>query len=479
MISIASSYPKYSSCPKCHGQSVVRQRISKKARIAYEYSLQQYQDSNNNEDPPVAPVASLKSCKNCKGSGLVPATAYPKPLTNYPHIAIIGGGIGGTALAVACLHRGIPFTLYERDTSFYERSQGYGLTLQQASKAMKGLGIEQLENGIVSTRHLVHDPEGNIIGSWGMRKWIKETETKSSKKTNIHIARQSLRWQLLRQLLNSDCVKWNHELDHYTIKDDHVQLGFQVNGSIINQKADLVIGADGIRSKLRAQLITEEKSALHYLGCIVILGICSYEDLSSFKHELLDGTTVFQTANGHERMYMMPYDDTSVMWQFSYPVEEDVAMILIKKGAIALKKDVLKRVKKWHNPIPQVIMATDTSLISGYPVYDRKELQPEWLAIENRITLLGDAAHPMSPFKGQGANQALLDAISLARHITKNYNQHEPYNSSRPSLSFLNSYEDEMITRSSKKVKESAAAVKFLHSNDILKKVDTPRRSFQ
>ena len=50
---------------------------------------------------------------------------------NYPHVAIIGGGIGGVALAVACLHRGIPFTLYERDANFEARTQGYGLTLQQ------------------------------------------------------------------------------------------------------------------------------------------------------------------------------------------------------------------------------------------------------------------------------------------------------------------------------------------------------------
>ncbi len=61
-------------------------------------------------------------------------------LKAYPNVAIIGGGIGGVALAVACLHRGIPFTLYERDRDFAARSQGYGLTLQQACKAIEGLG---------------------------------------------------------------------------------------------------------------------------------------------------------------------------------------------------------------------------------------------------------------------------------------------------------------------------------------------------
>lgn len=76
------------------------------------------------------------------GSGLLPSDHNtPVDTDNYPHIAIIGGGIGGVALAVACFHRGIPFTLYERDIGFDSRSQGYGLTLQQANKAMEGFGI--------------------------------------------------------------------------------------------------------------------------------------------------------------------------------------------------------------------------------------------------------------------------------------------------------------------------------------------------
>jgi cation diffusion facilitator CzcD-associated flavoprotein CzcO len=74
----------------------------------------------------------------CSGLGLIPAVNPPAADTeNFPHLAIIGAGIGGVALAVACLHRGIPFTIYERDANFDTRSQGYGLTLQQASKAIE------------------------------------------------------------------------------------------------------------------------------------------------------------------------------------------------------------------------------------------------------------------------------------------------------------------------------------------------------
>ncbi len=121
---------------------------------------------------PVRPKGHLELCLNCTGSGLIPSASYPVPdKENYPHVAIIGGGIGGVALAVACLHRGIPFTLYERDSGFDARSQGYGLTLQQASKAIEGLGIFSLKEGVVSTRHLVHTTEGKVVGEWGMRKW--------------------------------------------------------------------------------------------------------------------------------------------------------------------------------------------------------------------------------------------------------------------------------------------------------------------
>tara|TARA_B100000767_G_C19778375_1_gene544305 strand:- start:11556 stop:11768 length:213 start_codon:yes stop_codon:yes gene_type:complete len=56
--------------------------------------------------------------------------------TQKTFLTIIGCGIGGVALAVACLHRQIPITLYERDINFDIRSQGYGLTLQQASKSI-------------------------------------------------------------------------------------------------------------------------------------------------------------------------------------------------------------------------------------------------------------------------------------------------------------------------------------------------------
>jgi len=166
----------WSSCPDCQGQGKKSQRLRKKVRLQYQQLVAKL-SADGEVVVPEAPKAPLVSCSLCGGSGLIPSEAFPVVATeNYPHISIIGGGIGGVALAVACLHRGIPYTLFERDTHFEARSQGYGLTLQQASKAIEGFGIFSLTEGVVSTRHLVHKTDGTVIGEWGMRKWVQPSE---------------------------------------------------------------------------------------------------------------------------------------------------------------------------------------------------------------------------------------------------------------------------------------------------------------
>ena len=457
------------SCSTCQGRGQKSQGVSKKKLLRYEATIAQLKQSDKPTSLPKKPKNSMQICTSCEGTGL--KLVEKRPLADedkYPHIAIVGAGIGGIALALACLHRQIPFTLFERDSSFNDRSQGYGLTLQQASKEMKKIGINNLNDGIVSTLHLAHTAQGQVVGKWGLRNLAdKEAiqQKNKNKHTNIHIARQALRLALLNQLGGKNYVQWNHQLIDYKLTDK-VELNFDVNGMPKTINADILVGADGIRSSVRKILIGEEKSPLHYLGCLVVLGICKLNDLNDLESDLLDGKTVFQTANGTERMYMMPYDNESIMWQFSFPISENEAKILSKNGPEALKKEVCKRAN-WHSPIPQILAATETQKITGYPVYDRPLLHSDLLENSGNLTLLGDAAHPMSPFKGQGANQALIDALHLAQKIASVYNEPEKTVDIRKDI--LEPYEDELIKRSSLTVKKSADAAEFLHSEIVLK----------
>ena len=518
---------------------------------------------------------------------------------NNIHVGIIGGGIAGLALAIALQHRSIPFTIYEKDLNFEERQQGYGLTMQQGSQALLALGLYYEEEeeerrdkvadfimdqtathihgqeseirpvhnntartrkqekgmdeivtknpernkillfgkGIHSKHHIVHEPDGTIIGEWGMKVWgrSKKRQARDAKKQNAHIQRQELRRLLYDQIIEKESkIKWGHKLLNYkyssSIKEEngddndeqddedddthkrhkHLSMTFLKRNhnndydqdETVSYPSTILVGADGIRSAVREKKIGDEISPMRYLGCIVVLGITTSPQSSPLTS---DGETVFQTADGTTRMYAMPFArkgyetagaakfsfaiDKSIgegigetMWQLSFPMSEGDAVLLSSKGPAALKKEALKRCGLWHKPIPEMLLSTPNELVSGYPVYDREVLSSELFRtgnkigseahVDERVTLIGDAAHPMSPFKGQGANQALLDAVLLARAlysvVRKNFSASDFEDS-------LKDFEHKMIERSTKKVKASADAARYLHSDVAITKGNITR----
>lgn len=461
--------PKFfwNPCPSCQGYGKILRGPSKR-RLRAEKEKKKAEGATSQR-----PLTSnFDICPTCTGTGLIQGDT-PTPINqNYPHLAIIGGGIGGSALAVACSHRGIPFTLYERDGRFDARSQGYGLTLQQASKAIQGLGITSLPEGITSTKHIVHNQEGIIIGEWGLRKWNIVPKKEATKRRNIHIARQTLRKKILEQVTNQNNIEWGYTLRTFSEENDRWNLSFETKKGSDVQYADLIVATDGIRSTVRSHVIDQKKDTLRYLDCIVMLGICPLEKLP--EHPLLDGETVFQTVNGHDRIYMMPYDSEHIMWQFSFPLSEPEARTLSTQGPERMREEVISRTLSWHSPIPEIITATLPEDITGYPVYDRPILDTKLLQDLGNITLLGDAAHPMSPFKGQGANQAILDALSLARMITTKCKD-RMWQQEGLRKTLLEQFEKEMIKRTTPKVEGSAKACKILHSPAVLYEGDEPR----
>lgn len=414
--------------------------------------------------------------------------------SSRPLVAIIGAGIGGAACAIALQQRGVRVAVFERDSSFAHRRQGYGLTMQQGGTALSHLGVN-LRGGIKSSSHYSFDPAGDVLGCYGRAVYNKtkgkEPSDAGRGRHNLHIPRQTLREALLAQLLPGT-VQWGCKLERYEESADgssaRVILG---DGRTIEAAA--VVGADGVHSVVRRQklanldeLTREPGSAsaapanggLRYLGLIVVLGI------SQFEHPLLQ-ERIIQTLDGHTRIYAMPFgpkniegeadgvykgteassdsDQTlgvrhSTMWQLSFPLPEDDAKAL-GASSEALKAEALRRCGAWHEPIPQLLGTTSPELITGYPVYDRD--LPSAGALrghpQSRVTLIGDAAHPMSPFKGQGANRALLDGLSLARHLFDAL-QPPPFTHGRESVSHVGIDSDKPISKRAPSVPEALAA---------------------
>jgi len=526
------------TCPKCLGEGKIRAPLSKKERARRKQMKQNNttkpeEDITSNNEKPIIPPPQMKLCRACDGSGL---TASPLPCSESSQsssplsVAIVGGGIGGFALAAALQHRNIPCVVYERDTSFEERKQGYGLTMQQGARALRSLGFfsfaddndEEKESnpnttkfGFHSTKHIVHKADGTEVGKWGMKVWggRHEKGRQHAKRQNAHISRQNLR-KILLDLLRPGTVKWGYKFVGFTEQSNaqtdnvnsQLNLKFQRRRSdcdvsveeecrdeLFTASATVLVGCDGIRSVVRENKLGEDVAPLRYLGCIVILGIVQSQDSS-----LTDGETVFQTADGTTRLYAMPFaqpgeeassdivnqdkqDRGLSMWQLSFPMEEKDAKELSKLGPLALKTEALRRCGKWHHPIPDLLSQTQENLITGYPCYDRSIVDKEvfrngrddssFSGGSSFVTMLGDAAHPMSPFKGQGANQALLDAVLLARKLSsaarvnnnKKFkdNEHNINDRIRDALAM---FEEEMLERSSVKVLKSAEAAKFLHT---------------
>ena len=196
-------------------------------------------------------------------------------------IGIVGGGIGGCALACALRKKGFfNVKIFEKDKSFGERRQGYGLTIQQAVKSLLGLGIEAIfDLDTPSKARYIFTESGDIVSFFG-RTFYKFVD---SKKFNVHLSRQDLRHLLMAPV--SEHVQWGRKLKGIEVGTS-ITLKFAQNHlaegvvDISEEEVDILVGADGIYSFVRNTLF--ECSPLNYLGVIVVLGIVEY------SHELLD-----------------------------------------------------------------------------------------------------------------------------------------------------------------------------------------------
>lgn len=453
-------------------------------------------------------VRSLRQRRKRTASAAASLAAAGVDVSKCGRIVIAGGGIGGAAAALALESRGFEVVVLESDVSFEARKQGYGLTIQRQD-AIQALGINLAQDDAPSTSHYTFSAGGDILGFYGERFGARSKVRAEAENSGrfIHIPRQVLRRRLVERI-RPGTIRWGAKLQSFVCSSSD-ERGCTANGVTVTLTdgstidAALLVGSDGIFSTVRQQL-KFPNDRLNYVGLVVVLGIVE-------SATPLAERRIFETVDGTTRIYAMPFTTESTMWQLSFPYPEDGARSLCK-DPVSLKEEIVRRCLSWHDPVPALLKGTPLNCMSGYPVYDREPLEPGVLRTpsqksakvkssasrlvsasimhqqqassmphveppsrQRRVTLMGDAAHPMTPFRAQGANQALSDAVLLADSLVEGIRIHGPDAGIDAALPL---FEQKMLNRCVRSVIGSREKAKELHSKLALQPARKVQREF-
>ena len=291
----------------------------------------------------------------------------------------------------------------------FERAQelreiGAGITLwANALKALSKLGLcEQVRaltwpppEGGEETLHEVRSPEGKLL--YGIPAGALENALDEE---SVTITRPDLQKTLLEAFRKAGGeVRLGSNLVASEEAGDAVVSRF-ADGH--EERGDLLVGADGIRSAVRERFLGD--------GAPSYVGYVAWQGIAELKDDPAPGATGFFTLGRGGRFGLIKLHHGRHYWfaTRNKPKSE-------RDAATASKAELLALFGSCHAPIRKVIGATEEGAIHRNGIYHREPLGKRWGA--GRVTLLGDAAHPMTPDLGQGACQAIEDAVVLARSV--------------------------------------------------------------
>jgi salicylate hydroxylase len=314
------------------------------------------------------------------------------PVSRPARIAVIGGGIGGLTAAQALLRRDFEVSVYEASPELKEIGAGVALG-PNAMKALRSLDLEQ------PVRSVAWESEASMLRNWRSGRVITRTLRREQQfgapACTVHRA------DLLDALATGLPERIVH-LGARCTSVDNTPTGAVArftDGSEV--EADVIIGADGIHSAVRASLFGPD--APRFTGkicwrCLVpvdaVPGGLPTTDNTTWLGP--HGAVVVYLVRRGELVNVVAHYDNDTWTEESWIRECDRA-------------DVIENYKGWHESLLRLFAASERHY--KWALYDRDPLR-QWT--KGRITILGDAAHPMLPYLGQGACQAMEDGVVLA-----------------------------------------------------------------
>ena len=303
-----------------------------------------------------------------------------------PTIIIVGAGIGGLTAGIALRQVGFGVRAFERATVLKEIGAGIGLSAN-AIRVLQRLGVmpQVVERGTVIKEAVTYNWRGQMLG---------RVATTGTDVPSVCLHRAELH-EALCSALPADCIHLGEEFVGFKTADGRVTVHFASGRS---ELAHALIGADGLWSRVRAQLICDGEPI--YRGYTCWRGVCDFPAVERLTETFGQGL----------RMGVVPIGPRGTAWWCTANETP-----LANHDPADIKSKLLGWFGKWHPPIPEVLTRTDPAAIIQTRIYDRRPARTwgRWTC-----TLLGDAAHPTTPDLAQGGCMALEDAAILARCIS-------------------------------------------------------------
>ena len=317
-------------------------------------------------------------------------------MASAPSVLIVGGGIGGLFAANALLAHGIAVSLYEQAPALGEVGAGVYVTpnaVRQLERVGLGPAVERY-GARVGPRSAYFRHDGTPIAP---------VQVADAAGWNACFGMHRADFvELLAAHLPPGIVRAGHRAVGFEQDEARARVRF-ANGAVA--EADVVVGADGIHSELRPHVFPPSTPVFH--GTISYRGLVPRARLPDWP---MDRWEMWAGPSKHFLVFPVRHG-TMVNYVGFVPTDEEMKESWSAPG----DAEVLRReFRGWDPRIRAVLDAVDQTF--RWALYDREPL-PTWT--KGRLTLLGDAAHPMLPHLGQGANQSIEDGMALATMLAQ------------------------------------------------------------
>jgi 2-polyprenyl-6-methoxyphenol hydroxylase-like FAD-dependent oxidoreductase len=334
---------------------------------------------------------------------------------------IAGAGIAGLTSAIAMRERGIDVTVLERAGAAQEIQVGGCIHMwHNGMRGLRQIGVgdrllELAGEAAVVDRAEFRTSSGRLMYGWSVR----DIESQVGSPT-FGVRRPELH-RVLLDAVPDGVVRFGETCVGFEQDGEGVKVRLASGGE---ERGDVLIGADGLRSALRAELpgATEPRYA----------GYVSWQAIARVGTDVVPVGRFRVMWGRGARFLFYRIGPEEVYWEGTFAAPAGGGEPVEQR-----QEAVLQRFEDWASPVETIVSATETAAITRADMYDRP-VSKQWGT--GRVTLIGDAAHAMTNALGQGANQAIEDAVVLARCLAE----------AADPLTGLRAYEAERIPRTSK-----------------------------